>query len=928
MPSTKSTYSFRSGRRITTQEKEQLSEIFDHIRANENFATFVDPKDVDMFFHMIDAWTQGLMELKDCFRCFTTKYLAIEPTSAFDLITALQSIHAIAHVPGISTITSQEETVKVYLLAWTTPKKVASLTEHQPKEKKTAPKEDKNSFSALSEPEASTDMTEEELQHDRPDAVKEAPKTSVFHNFDGELEKVATDKRTKFLQTLNDKVQRSRTALDDHNKDLIYNNTAFFNRKSSKLDERVKDVDKLISDFHTSFEEKSKMLSTRSKFFEGTLQTLENEYVEIILQKLESRIKDHVASLRKSDLERIDDYNVSLEQIEDDYNRKFAEMKSAYDTKISELHDKLMSVPPASKVQHEASPRHKLNSPPTSNRLFPDAVGKSPARAPHRNRNASTLLPQTKVRVRLDPQLSSQDCYILQSYSSNDGSQWYRGTTMSNQTIDFDEQCIIDVISHPSTQNSPQLSSSMLSQSPVPQLPRRHNHSQPSDSNPVVNNYRGLREDEFSVFESNERIIRKVKEHDLLSLDTLPSRIIPLSISNGQDFYSALRLELSSYNIPLVDWNNILSVDKTVDLDDTCTGNYYSAKKVMARALYKFLDNHKETIFDATTHFAYELDTYTGSLDGFQFLASILKVVHPKFRESAFHSSGGFGAVPPTFSDDMSIFQFLRKCTEYFEARPLDPLQHTLYVKDQISKDKRFKDVTYTLANDLRPFMNSNGFLPSHLCVDHIHEYLTSHLSQQELMDITKPRNGISVKQVITRSQRYRQQHRIGDTVKPRKSNPVLVEDVTEALEDSSTPSPVRCKACATYGHREDKCPFVGKMIQCSEYVSQLDSSKKKMFLKAYRQNREETHQRYLKSMKARKHLRGRIRKIHMDSQNSIPALDEDEVHLQINSAIRDAHRTDPDIDFGSLDDDYLDVKEPVLDFDSELDLSHYDQEE
>ena len=150
-------------------------------------------------------------------------------------------------------------------------------------------------------------------------------------------------------------------------------------------------------------------------------------------------------------------------------------MKSAYNSKISELHEKLMSVPLASKVQHETSPRHDLNSLPTSNILFSDAVGSCPARAPHRDLNVSTLPPQTKVRVRMDPHLP----------------------------------CIIDVISYPyrkvpSTQNSPQLSSSMLSQSTVLQQPRRHPHSQSSDINPVVNNYRGLREDEFSVFESSE----------------------------------------------------------------------------------------------------------------------------------------------------------------------------------------------------------------------------------------------------------------------------------------------------------------------------------------------------------------------------------------------------------------------------------------
>ena len=228
-----------------------------------------------------------------------------------------------------------------------------------------------------------------------------------------------------------------------------------------------------------------------------------------------------------------------------------------------------------------------------------------------------------------------------------------------------------------------------------------------------------------------------MKEHELLSLQDLPSRLVPLSHGNAQDFYNALRLELSSYNIPLLDWNEVQTPDSIIDLDEHTTGNFESAKRVMARALYKFLDRRNELLFDSTTHFSYELETHAKSMDGFNFLASILRVMHPKLQESAFHTCASLGVVPPIFRDDCSVYKFLRECTEYFDARPSDPLQHTLYVKDELGKDPRFKTVMYTLAKDLHPYMNGNGYLPSNLCVNNLHVFLNSHLTQQELLQIS-----------------------------------------------------------------------------------------------------------------------------------------------------------------------------------------------
>ena len=62
-----------------------------------------------------------------------------------------------------------------------------------------------------------------------------------------------------------------------------------------------------------------------------------------------------------------------------------------------------------------------------------------------------------------------------------------------------------------------------------------------------------------------------------------------------------------------------------------------------------------------------------------------------------------------------------------------------------------------------------------------------------------------------------------------------------------------------------------------------------------------------------------------MDS-STIPAVTDEEKTIQINAAISEARTNNPDIDFGSLDDDYTDLQEPILDITSNFtsqDITH-----
>ena len=301
-----------------------------------------------------------------------------------------------------------------------------------------------------------------------------------------------------------------------------------------------------------------------------------------------------------------------------------------------------------------------------------------------------------------------QECYILSSADREDGTRWYSAMTNNNTVVSFPEsRRVTEVIKVPQTaratasiqhyvssaHQSPSVGSPANSYGPrSPHRPAPY-LQQGVDRNNFGREYR-LHDDEFTCYVGGTgtvKVTKRVKETQLTSFDKAPERIVVLNTRNGKEFYNSLRLVISPYNIPLVDWSQITDAKQILDLDPLNTGNYESARQVMARALYCFFDRHKEEIFDHTTHFGDALVSYEKSLDGISFLSDIVALRHPYIVKSACHSNTTIETLTmPTYSLDIGLFNFINDCERYFESNPGKTLLfQTLFVKESLEKDKR-----------------------------------------------------------------------------------------------------------------------------------------------------------------------------------------------------------------------------------------------
>ena len=97
----------------------------------------------------------------------------------------------------------------------------------------------------------------------------------------------------------------------------------------------------------------------------------------------------------------------------------------------------------------------------------------------------------------------------------------------------------------------------------------------------------------------------------------------------------------------------------------------------------------------------------------------------------------------------------------------------------------------------------------------------------------------------------------------------VLVGDVTDDKGDTSEKTKL-CGGCGGYGHTEDKCKAIGKIIHINEWLKTLSSTQHRQFHQAYKKDKFETHQRYLAGLKSRKPLKLKINCLQYDVSHSI----------------------------------------------------------
>ena len=160
-----------------------------------------------------------------------------------------------------------------------------------------------------------------------------------------------------------------------------------------------------------------------------------------------------------------------------------------------------------------------------------------------------------------------------------------------------------------------------------------------------------------------------------------------------------------------------------------------------------------------------------------------------------------------------------------------------------------------------------------------------------------------------------------------RDANATLQKDHKVRFQ-KPPPSDILCKGCITYGHPVEECTKTGAAISIAQFLRNCPSDRKRQILEAYSRNRKEAHERYVKAYEKRRRLKHQIKTIEYDHQFdeendrwknlTVPELQQLE-QMKVSCVI-EAKKDHPDIDFGSLDENYADLSEPRLQFDSTKD--------
>ena len=154
-------------------------------------------------------------------------------------------------------------------------------------------------------------------------------------------------------------------------------------------------------------------------------------------------------------------------------------------------------------------------------------------------------------------------------------------------------------------------------------------------------------------------------------------------------------------------------------------------------------------------------------------------------------------------------------------------------------------------------------------------------------------------------------------------------KDITEKCAESSEPTEAEiCPNCMTYGHTAEECTKTGAAITINQFLKTCPPEKKRIILDAYRKNRKEAHEQYLCAYKKRCQLKQQIRCLEYDHQFDTNTKEWKKLDGPASQALDDlriscvitAKKETPNLDFGSLDDNYDDLLEPQLNFDPQVD--------
>ena len=365
-------------------------------------------------------------------------------------------------------------------------------------------------------------------------------------------------------------------------------------------------------------------------------------------------------------------------------------------------------------------------------------------------------------------------------------------------------------------------------------------------------------------------------------------------------------------------------------------------------------------MFDSNSYARESLINYETEQNGLGFLEDLIRDSHPELRTDVHTSSITDAFTLPTFAAEISIWQYINRMQIHFkEVNKTTPQLDILrLIHDQLKLDERFKTASEHLQKQISEYKSGNGFVPPEYRLNKIARTIMDQYNLKDRQRLSEPRRQtvrsleLSVSRMNTRSNTRKffprkptnqqpseqtqsaDDYDYSDQQTARKPLSEYGTETTTSTKEKTVkfqkqpPSNKFCKGCLTHGHDIEECTKTGAAISIAQFLRTCSPQRRSQILEAYKQNRKDAHQRYITAYQKRRHLKQQIKSVEYDLQfnehdNTWKDLSASELQNLDNMRIAcvvEAKQDHPDIDFGSLDNNYDDLTEPIIEFDPEKD--------
>ena len=218
------------------------------------------------------------------------------------------------------------------------------------------------------------------------------------------------------------------------------------------------------------------------------------------------------------------------------------------------------------------------------------------------------------------------------------------------------------------------------------------------------------------------------------------------------EFYAQNWQAVINQKVLLWSYKTITKISGLLEINEHNCLNFEFAKKVMSRFLFTFFFQGRDMMFDTNAYARYSLAHYERDQDGLGFLLNLIRDSHPQLCSDVTRTSITQSFQLPTFTDTISIWDYISKCQVYFqEVKPGNWTQIYVLqlVHDQVGADLRLKTAADHLQDKIGVFKHGDGSVPDEYTLKYLARTIMDCYGPNELNRLSQPLRKTNIRSVI-----------------------------------------------------------------------------------------------------------------------------------------------------------------------------------